>query len=377
VILGSGGVVTGLDVGTTSVKAVTLKHRGNVPTLVGLAIADIDREGDRAAATAAAVRAALERSGGGKNTPLVSAVSGAGISVKHVTFPEMPRQALAESIRWEARKHIPFGGSDFILDFQPLDGADGNDGGELQVLLAAVETKLLDSHIELLQQAGIEPDTVDLAPLALMNEAEEEGLLNGDAIAMIDLGVSAISMSVYRRNGLFFARSIPLVARVAGGARDGEVEEAEGDSKRDGKPADVKKDGATKGDGKQTDGRKAAKTKPGSSGRHAKARDAKADAQAGDSSPEANGWMKTVLREVRRSLTFYNNETGKQGIDKIYLTGGRALAPGVDEMLQADLGIATEVLNPLDKLSDVGVDVEHLKAEGPRFAIALGLARRS
>ena len=92
---------------------------------------------------------------------------------------------------------------------------------------------------------------------------------------------------------------------------------------------------------------------------------------------DAGAWQKTVLREVRRSLTFYNNETGKQGIDKIYLTGGRALAEGVDEMLQSDLGIATEVLNPLTSIGSVGVDLGDLNSEGPRFAIALGLARRS
>jgi type IV pilus assembly protein PilM len=331
VAFGSGGIVTGLDVGATSVKAATLRHRGGGVKLIGLAIADVAESDDRAGATVEAIKAVLGRSGLVKNSPIISVVGGASVSVKHVTFPDMPRQALAESIRWEARKHVPFGGSDFVLDFHSLEGADGDSSGELQVLLAAVETKLLDSHIETLKAAGIEPDAVDLAPLALMNEIDEEGLLNGDAVAAIDLGVSGINVSIYRRKGLFFARSIPLVARGPRSATSERGGDAAGDETRS--SDELEKNG--------------------------------------------NAWKKTVLREVRRSLTFYNNETGKQGIDKIYLTGGRALDAGMDEMLQSDLGIATEVLNPLNSLSNVSVNVEELRSEGPRFAIALGLARRS
>ncbi len=318
-IFGKGALVTGLDVGATSVKAVTLRHRAGQSQLVGLAVAEIPESEDHAAATTQAIRAALAGSGTTQKTPVISAVGGSGISVKHVAFPEMPRQALAESIRWEARKHVPFEGSDFVLDFQPLDGASESDNGEMQVLLAAVETKLLDSHVEILAAAGVEPDAVDLIPLALINEIEEEGLLNGEALAVIDLGVKAITVAVYRRGGLFFARSIPLVSK----------------------------------------------------GGRASAEEGSDEPRGGDT------WAKAMLREVRRSLTFYHNETGKQGIDKIYLTGGRALEPGIDKMMQEDLGIATEVLNPLANVKSAGIDVEDLKAQGPRFAVAIGLARRS
>ncbi len=316
---GKGTIVTGLDVGATSVKAATLRHGPGGSKLVGLAVAEIAESEDRSAAVQQAIRVALSGSGAGKNTPVVSAVGGSGVSVKHVTFPEMPKQALAESIRWEARKHVPFEGSDFVLDFQPLDGASGNEGGGLQVLLAAVETKLLDSHVEMLAGAGVEPDAVDLTPLALINEIEEEGLLDGEALAVIDLGVKAITMAVYRRGGLFFARSIPLVS-------------------------------------------KSARVRP---------------ANGSEVSEVDDSWVKTVLREVHRSLTFYHNETGKQGIDRIYLTGGRALEPDIDKRMQSDLGIPTQVLNPLANVESVGVNVEQLNAEGPRFAVAIGLARRS
>jgi Tfp pilus assembly PilM family ATPase len=217
--LGRARTVTGLDVGTTSIKAVRLAHKRGGCRLLGLAVTDIAPPAGNASggakqkapaphdAAVSAIRAALEQSGASdeRNAFVVTGMSGPGISVKHVSFPEMSTQRLAESLRWEARKHVPFSGSDFVMDFQPLPAASGADG-EMQILLTAVDGAALSEHVELLGRAGVEPDTVDLVPLALMNELDEEGLLDGGALAVVDLGASIVSLAVYKRGGLFYAR---------------------------------------------------------------------------------------------------------------------------------------------------------------------------
>jgi type IV pilus assembly protein PilM len=338
VTFGSRRIVTGLDVGTTSVKAVCLGHHAGGAKLLGLGIADVrsnatgePSDAPRQNAKAEAIREALARAGAdpSKPMPIITAVGGPGVSVKHVAFPPMPRNALAESIHWEARKHVPFGESEFILDFQILDEGQGN--GEMQVLLAAVETELVEHHVADLAAAGVEPDIVDLVPLALMNEADEEGLLNSAALAVVDLGVSAINLSIYRRGGLFFSRTVPLLVGRHPGVR-------------------------------------------GRNGPNGSINGAAPDAHEAPASNE--GWRDVALAEIRRSLTFYNNETGKKGIEKICLTGGRALVPGVAAELSENLGVETETLDPLKRVEDTAVDVAELAEHGPRFAVAMGLARR-
>jgi type IV pilus assembly protein PilM len=343
-LFGSRKVVTGLDVGTTSVKAVRLAHGGRRPTLLGLAMAEVGLVGDEAPSDgpkvdrrAEAIREVLHRCGAASRgpAPIVTAVGGPGVSIKHVAFPPMPRHVLAESIHWEARKHVPFGESEFVLDFQILDeGADEKEG-QMQVLLAAVETQLVDEHVSGLGVAGVEPDTVDLVPLALMNEADEEGLLNGSAIAVVDLGVSAINLAIHRRGGLFFSRTVPLLptgrlARPGSNARNGGPNRTE-----------------------------------------------EAPASRAVPAAAADGWREVTLNEIRRSLTFYNNETGKKGIEKMYLTGGRALIPGVMSEIAQSLGIATEPLDPLRSIEDSAVEVGDLAEISSRFALAMGLARRT
>jgi len=341
---GSRRVVTGLDVGATSVKAVRLAHTARGATLLGLAIADIGRDVDEAPSDgpkvdrlSEAIREVLHRCGAGahRQPSVVTAVGGAGVSIKHVAFPPMPRHVLAESIHWEARKHVPFGESEFVLDFQILDTAGEEENGKMQVLLAAVETKLVDEHIAALAIAGVEPDTVDLVPLVLMNEADEEGLLNSSTIAVVDLGVSAINLAIHRRGGLFFSRTIPLLP--AGRLAKGD------NSARKGTWSRTEKGGAP------------------------------------EPAPDAedDSWREVALSEIRRSLTFYNNETGKKGIEKMYLTGGRALVPGIATELTDGVGISTEVMDPLKSMRDSVVEIGDLAERGPRFALAMGLARRT
>ena len=124
-----GASITGLDVGSASVKAVRLRrHRGETE-LVGIGMAELGdaeartKQNGGKSATAEAIRSALRACGAlhSRNPVVVTAVGGPGVSVKHVNFPAMSEEALAESIRWEARKHIPFGQAEFILDFQLTD----------------------------------------------------------------------------------------------------------------------------------------------------------------------------------------------------------------------------------------------------------------
>lgn len=327
---GSRRFVTGLDVGAESVKAVRLHHAGDRVKLVGIALAEIDYPTVNRSATdeatngarVDAIRSALEASGTdiSSSSHLVTAVEGPSISVKHVSFPKMANPDLAESIGWEAKKHVPFGASEFVLDFQLLARETGDEENGMHVLLAAVEQRHIDDHVDLVCGAGVEPCTVDLVPLALMNELDAEGLVDG-AVAAVEMGASTLSVSIYRAGGLLLTRSVRMPVK---------------------KPA----------------GRTAA-----SGGKR-------------ESSGARRQWQTFVLKEVQRSLAFYNSETGRRGIDKIYLSGGRALAEGVAERFTDSLEVQTEVLNPLKDLADTKIDTESLERQGPRFALAVSLARR-
>ncbi len=335
-------ITTGLDIGSSSVKAVRLAQNGGTPTLLGLAVAEIgdvtaDSEEIREARrerTIEAIRRALEGAGARlkRAIPVTSAIGGPQVSIKHVAFPRMSANDLATSAQWEAKKHVPFDTTNAVLGCEVLERADKDPKEQMQVVLTAAEGVVVNDHIALLQESGVVPDIIDIAPIALMNEVDEEGLIDGRAIAVMEIGCSFAHFSVYTAESLFFARSIPMPSET--------------DAPRD-------------DSGPACDD----------------AGDDEGIVEGGDFT--STRWFRTALREIRFSLTFYNNETGRRGIEHIYLAGGRALTPGIAEAFTEALGVETEVLNPLERIQASAVELGDLLEQGPRFALAMGLARRS
>jgi type IV pilus assembly protein PilM len=152
--------------------------------------------------------------------------------------------------------------------------------------------------------------------------------MNGRAVAALEMGETWANLSVYAAGSLFFSRSIPM-------------------------PPDTPK--AYRG---EASGQGIAKNSP------------RVDP---DTPPE---WLKTILRAVRFSLTFYDNETRRDGIEAVYLAGGCALIPGTVEAFEVALGLPVRILNPLESLTLPSEQTDALIAQGPRFALAMGLARR-
>ncbi len=84
-----------------------------------------------------------------------------------------------------------------------------------------------------------------------------------------------------------------------------------------------------------------------------------------------------LTTELRRSLDFYRRQHRNEAIDRVVLSGGTALLPGIAEFVVADLGIPTEIANPFaGVIAPETVAPEYLRDVGPLCAVAAGLAMR-
>ena len=83
--------------------------------------------------------------------------------------------------------------------------------------------------------------------------------------------------------------------------------------------------------------------------------------------------MDALIKEVRRSLTYYENQTRTRGFSQIVLTGGSVQMEGFTEYLGQNLGLPVRVLDPFKKIVMGEVSIP-----GPpsQFALAVGLALR-
>src|SRR5258708_21967366 len=122
-------VLVGLDIGSSSIKAVELKSTKQGYELVsfGLEALAQDTVVDGAIMDAPLVAGAISsifETQSVKTKNVATAVSGHSVIVKRVTLPMMTEDELYDRMQSEASQHIPFDIADVNLDYQLLETLD-------------------------------------------------------------------------------------------------------------------------------------------------------------------------------------------------------------------------------------------------------------
>ncbi|MFC1927932.1 type IV pilus biogenesis protein PilM, partial [Chloroflexota bacterium] len=101
---------------------------------------------------------------GAKKNRVTIALSGHDSLYRIITLPELPEAVLPEAIRREAQRTIPTPLEEVYFSYQRLPSETR---GENRVFLSTFPRNLVDALVRTLHQAGVKPDAMDLAPLAL------------------------------------------------------------------------------------------------------------------------------------------------------------------------------------------------------------------
>ncbi len=126
--------VVGLDIGSSSVKAVELKAAGKGYRVAAFSSQPVPADSivDGAIIDGASVAEAIRRvfeSKAFKTKEVVASLSGNAVIVKKISLPVMTASELDESIYWEAEQYIPFDIQDVNLDYQILDRGRSTEAG--------------------------------------------------------------------------------------------------------------------------------------------------------------------------------------------------------------------------------------------------------
>jgi type IV pilus assembly protein PilM len=85
--------------------------------------------------------------------------------------------------------------------------------------------------------------------------------------------------------------------------------------------------------------------------------------------------MDTIIGEIKRAITFYQEKYKDERVETIILNGGTARLPGMVVYIAENIGVEAQLANPW-----VGIERETrfavLDSEGATFGVAVGLALR-
>ncbi|MFK7741929.1 MAG: type IV pilus assembly protein PilM [Planctomycetota bacterium] len=333
--------IVGLDIGSSCIKAVELTREKYDHVITGYAQIDIHHEASRQDAIAELMQAAKFRT-----KRIATAVSGKNVVFRYITMPEMSDDKLLQAVRLEADKYIPFDVDDVEIGAERLQtGSADEKSEEMKVLLVAAKKATVADHSRMLTELGLQPVSVGVDGFALGNAWELGDLVNpgiqepGRTVALVDIGSTKASINILRDNISYFAREVPI-----GG--------------QDLTNAVVRRLGVEANQAEEL------KRDPGDQGAIVQ----EAIAQT----------LEDLGNEVNLSFDFFENQFDGE-VQEVWLTGGTALLPMLEENFEKIFEKRTKTWNPIEglKVKADNVDVEALNQLSPQLAVAVGLAAAS
>ena len=343
--LGKTKSLIGLDIGSSSVKAIELKKTKEGYELVSHGIETLaqDTVVDGAIMDAPSVAEKIVSIFDNqkiKAKDVATSVSGHSVIVKRVSMPLMTEEELFDRIQSEASQHIPFDIADVNLSYQLLEATEN----QMDVLLVAVKKDKILNHTNVLAQAGKTPMIVDIDAFALQNcfEVNYEPD-SAQTVALLNIGASVMNINIVRGGIPLFTRDVSVGGNQYTDALQKELDLGFEDAER------LKK---------------------------------------GDTLPSVTDEQRQqILRsvsdiltlEIQKTFDFFRATASGENIQRIVVAGGTARVPGLVDLLREEFAMPVEELNPFRRvlINPSRHSDDQIRDIAPRLVIAVGLALRS
>jgi type IV pilus assembly protein PilM len=347
-LFGRNKSLVGLDIGSSTVKAIELKPAGKGYRVAAIGVEPVPADSivDGTIIDSSAVADAVTRLFANKqfkSKDVAASLSGNSVIVKKITLPQMTEAELSESIYWEAEQYIPFDIQDVNLDYEIIESANGaNAQGTMEVLLVAAKKDKIGDYTNVITQAGRTPVLVDVDAFALQNAYEANyGFEANSVVVLLNAGASAVNINILSGTQSVFTRDVSMGGNAFTEAVQKELnlpfEAAE----------ELKK-------GQNVDG-----------------------VSYEDARPVLRAMTDNVLLEVEKTFDFFKATAASDHISRIVLSGGASRVEGFTESLRERFGTHVELFDPFRQITfdvkKLGVSPQEM---APLSAVAVGLALR-
>jgi type IV pilus assembly protein PilM len=248
----------------------------------------------------------------------------------------MSEAELRESIRWEAEQHIPFDIEDVELDFQVLK----QDGPQLEVMLVAVKKGKVGSYADAVAAAGLNVAVVDVDVFALETQYEYNFPGDKDVVALVNIGHETTNTNILQGGVNVYARDVFV---------GGKQYSATIAQRFDLSPADA----------------------------DAVVRGKQGPVSWAEVEPVLDLVSQELGQEIQRTLDYFGTTAEHERIQRIFLSGGCALVPGLQDFLSSQWGIEVQPANPFKRVKiGSGLNADVVQKLAPLATVATGLAMR-
>jgi type IV pilus assembly protein PilM len=342
--------ILALDMGASGLKLaefLPLKAGGVelVKYAVGALNFDPHGDTDRPAAITSTLLEMMATSGI-KPGPVLVSVAGQSVFSKFVKLPPTDRDKILQIVQFEAQQNVPFPIDEVVWDYQLIGPAVA----ELDVMLAAIKADIIQQIFESIETAGMEPQLVDVAPMALYNATRYNYSELPACTLVVDMGARSTDL-IFIEKGRVFNRSIP----VAGNAITQQIMQEFNLAFADAE--EMKKAHAFVAFGGAYEGHKS---------------------EVVDKvSKSVRSVMTKMHAEIVRSINFYRSQQAGEAPTLVLLAGGTSIIPYTDTFMKEKLNVEVDYLNPFNNVTvHASIPAEQIGKNAHVLGQVVGLALR-
>ena len=274
---------------------------------------------------------------------LAMALPSAQVITKKISVPAGLREdELETQVETEANQYIPFALEEVNLDFQIL-GPAPNSPEDVEVMIAASRKEKVEDRVAVAEFGGLKAVVMDIDSFAAQTAFElmETQLPDGgreQLIALVDVGASMMNINVLRNDQSVYMREQPF----GGNQLTQEIQRHYNLSAEEAE--------AAKRNGGLPDSFEIEVLQP---------------------------FMDTLALEVTRALQFFYTSTQYNQINHIFLSGGCATIPGLDQVVAKRTEVNTIIANPFATMQvSPKIKQRQLVQDASALVVACGLAMR-
>jgi len=267
---------------------------------------------------------------------------------KFVKLPPVDASKVGQIIQYEAQQNVPFPLTEVVWDYQILGSTAG---GELEVLLVAIKSDIVEGLFRVAEQAKLTLQLCDASPAALCNAFRYNYGDLEDCTMLLDIGAKTSNLLFFEK-GKVFSRSINLGANS------------------------ITQDFATEAKLKFDDAEKI-KIAEGfvSLGGAYEEPD---NAHQAAISKIARQFMTKLHIQVNQTMQFYRGQQGGSAPQRLFLSGGASIMPYTAQFFAEKLNVPVEYFNPFHNVQiDPAVNLEELSRVAHALGEVVGLGLRN
>ena len=267
---------------------------------------------------------------------------------KFVKLPPVDSGKVDQIVQYEAQQNVPFPLAEVVWDYQILGTAPG---GELEVLLVAVKSDIVEGLFRVAAEAKLNLQLCDASPAALCNAFRYNYGELDDCTMLLDIGAKTSNLLFFEK-GKVFSRSINLGANAI-------TQDFANESK-------LKFDDAER-----------IKIAEGFVSLGGAYEEPENPYQAAISKI-ARQFMTKLHIQVNQTLQFYRGQQGGSAPQRLFLSGGASIMPYTAQFFAEKLNVPVEYFNPFRNIQiSPAVNLEELSRVAHSLGEVVGLGLRN